>query len=114
MLEANTMSFVIYHPYHKEKLRIKESVHDFCFYYRSDKLKIIAFMYLLKALFDLSYTAQTIKFLPDNIIMINKQLQLWITNNSRSLSDDQSTLYIVFTNLVAESYLIIYKIDIKK
>ena len=52
--------------------------------------------------FDLSRAAQTVEFLPDDIALLNKQLQWQITNKSRGLRYvklDQDTLQlVVFTD----------------
>ena len=55
-----------------------------------------------EASFNLSRAAQTVKFLPDNIAILNKRLQWQITNKSRGLRYiklDQDTLQlVVFTD----------------
>ena len=62
----------------------------------------IASVCQLEASFDLSRAAQTVKFLPDDIAILNKRLQWQITNKSRRLRYiklDQDTLQlVVFTD----------------
>lgn len=47
-----------------------------------------------EAFLDLSYTAEQVEFLPNNIAMLDKQLQLQITNNSEGFHYNQDTLPI--------------------
>lgn len=56
MPEASTIWFVIYNPHYKEKLGTTKIVYNSCFCYKSDKLRITAFVYQPKTSFDSSQT----------------------------------------------------------
>lgn len=62
-----------------------------------------------KTFLDLSHTAQKVEFLPDNIAILDKQLQLQITNNFCSLRYNQDTLLV----RAVELYMISHKFRIK-
>lgn len=70
-------------------------------------------MFEYKTFIDLFHIASAIKFLLNNIALLDKQFQWQINNQSQELAYvklDQDILYI----LVVDSYVIIYKYKIEK
>ncbi len=74
VLEATTIRFAIYHLHYKEELWITNIAYNPYLYYSSDKLRTITSIYQLKASFVPSYATQSVKFLLDNQVLLNKQL----------------------------------------
>ena len=77
--------FAVHHPHYKEKLWKTSAAYDPYLHYSFNKLRIIAFVYQPKSSFVPSHTAQTIEFLPDNNVLLNKRLRWQITDKSCKL-----------------------------
>lgn len=109
--EVGNHWFAAYHSHYKEKLGMTKTAYDSCLRYKSDRLGIIASVCQPEASFDPSHAAQKVKFSPDNIALLNKQLQWKINNKYRGLRYvklDQDTLGV----LSAELYGMAHGFDI--
>lgn len=109
-----TLKFTAYHPYYKKKFGMIKTVYNSYFYSKTNKLEITISFYQPKALCDFIHTTSIIKFLPDDITILDKQLQSQITNNFGGLRNNRAILQIVFTNSVIELYAMTFGPSIKK